>query len=130
MRNKNAIRQVLIVSAFEAAAVGLMLAVYAIIGRLDGKVLLGALFGCVVSILNFFALTVTVSNAADRAEKTGDAAGAKRSVQASSMARLFALLGIYVLVLSFKAVDPVASLLPLIFLQISIRVYGFFRKEE
>ena len=130
MRNKKALRQVLAVSACELIAVGLMIAVYALIGRLDTKVLFGALFGCVVSILNFFALTVTVSNAADKAEKTGNAAAAKRSIQASSMLRLFVLLGLYVLVLSFKAVDPIASVLPLIFLQISIRVYGFFRKED
>ncbi|MBQ2601795.1 MAG: ATP synthase subunit I [Oscillospiraceae bacterium] len=130
MRNKNALRQVLVVSACELIAVGLMIAVYALIGKLNTKVLLGAAFGCVVSILNFFALTVTVSNAADKAEKTGNAAAAKRSIQASSMLRLFVLLVLYVLVLSFKAVDPIASVLPLIFLQISIRVYGFFRKED
>ncbi len=126
--NRAAIGQVLRVAAGEIVCVALMLGVYALLGRMTLPVLLGALFGAAASVLNFLALSMTVSRAADRAE-AGEAEKAKLSVQGSSVVRLIVLAAAYVLVLSAKVCDPLAAILPLLFTQVSLNVTEYFRKD-
>ncbi len=127
--NNAAIRQFLKIALGVAVLTGLEIAVYALLGRFSVDVLLGALFGMVVSCANFLALTVTVSRAADRAEDGGDPMKARAAVQGSSVLRLLLLAGVYILVLRFSTLDPLASVLPLVFVQISISLFEFFRKD-
>lgn len=129
LHNRDAIRQFAVCAAVLFALCALMVGVYAVLGRFSPDVLLGAAFGYAAAAGNFLALTVVVSNAADRAEETGNAAEAQKMIQASTPIRLFALLGLYFLVLRFTTLDRIASLLPLIFMQAVIRLVGFFRKD-
>ena len=126
--NDAAIRQFLKISLGVAALTALELAVYALLGRFSVSVLLGAIFGMVVSCANFLALTITVSRAADRAEG-GDPAKAKTAVQGSSVLRLAALAAIYIVVLKATSLDPLAAVFPLVFVQISIYITEFFRRD-
>ncbi len=128
--NKEAIRQILRVLAGEAACVALMLGVYGLIGRFSRQVLLGALIGGVLAMLNFLLLSVTVSRAADRAETTGEAVKARVSVQVMALVRLLLLAVLYILILKSGACDPIAAILPLLFLQLSIVLTEFFRKDK
>lgn len=128
LHNDAAIRQFIKIALGVLALTALEIGVYALIGRLSRWVLLGALFGMIVSCANFFALTVTVSRAADRAEG-GDPAKARAAVQGSSVLRLLLLLAVYVAVLKVTPLDPLAAVLPLIFVQITIYVTEFFRKD-
>ena len=118
--NNAAIRQFFKIAICVAVLTALEIGVYAAIGRFSLQVLWGALFGAAASALNFLALTVTVSRAADRAEG-GDPIKARAAVQGSSVLRL--------LVLRFTAFDPLAAVLPLVFVQISISLMEFFRKD-
>ncbi len=126
--NDAAIRQFFKVALGVAVLTAIELGVYALLGRFSISVLLGAVFGMVVSCANFLALTVTVSRAADRAEG-GDPAKAKAAVQGSSVVRLVALLAIYILVLKTTHLDPLASVLPLVFVQLSLYGIEFFRRD-
>ena len=126
--NNAAIRQVLRIAAGEAVCILLMLGVYAVIGRLTAAVVIGAVFGGIVSVGNFLALSITVSRAADRAE-SGEPEKGKLSVQASSVLRLLVLGALYVIVLRAGVCDPVAAILPLLFIQISINIIEYFRKD-
>ncbi len=126
--NDAAIRQFLKVAAGVLALTALELAVYALLGKFSADVLLGAVFGTVVSCLNFLALTISVSRAADRAEG-GDPAKAKAAVQGSSVLRLLALAAIYIAVLKTTSLDPLAAVLPLVFVQLSIYLTDFLRKD-
>lgn len=126
--NDAAIRQFFKTSLGVAALTAVELAVYALIGRFSLNVLLGALFGMVVSCANFFALTVTVSRAVDRAEG-GDPNKAKAAVQGSSVLRLLALAAVYIAVLKTTSLDPLAAILPLMFVRITIYMTEFFRKD-
>ncbi len=126
--NDAAIRQFLKVAAGVLALTALELAVYALLGKFSVNVLLGAVFGTVVSCLNFLALTISVSRAADRAEG-GDPAKAKAAVQGSSVLRLIALAAIYIAVLKTTSLDPLAAILPLVFVQLSIYLTDFLRKD-
>lgn len=114
----------------EAAGVALMLGVYGLIGRFSRQVLLGALIGGALAMLNFLLLSVTVSRAADRAETTGEAVKARVSVQVMALVRLLLLAVLYILILKSGACDPIAAILPLLFLQLSIVLTEFFRKDK
>ena len=126
--NDAAIRQFFKIAICVAGLTALELGVYAIIGRFGLNVLFGALFGAAVSVLNFLALTVVVSRAADRAEG-GDPGKAKAAVQGSSVLRLLILAAIYIVVLKTTSLDPLAAVLPLVFVQLSIYITEFFRKD-
>lgn len=127
--NDAAIRQFFRVSLGVLGLTALEVCVYALLGRFSVNVLLGAIFGMAVSCANFLALTVTVSRAADRAEAGGDPAKAKAAVQGSSVLRLLILAVLYILVLKNTALDPLAAILPLIFVQMTIYLTEFFRRE-
>ncbi len=126
--NDAAIRQFFKIAICVAVLTALELGVYAIIGRFSLNVLFGALFGAAVSVLNFLALTIIVSRAADRAEG-GDPGKAKAAVQGSSVLRLLILAAIYIVVLKTTTLDPLAAVLPLVFVQLSIYITEFFRKD-
>ena len=129
MRNREAIAQVGRIAAGEAVCVALMLGAYGLLGSFTVKVLLGGLLGGVLAVLNFLFLSMAVIRAADRAQQ-GETGQATRLVQSSSVSRLLVLGA--VLAVAFKAdlCDPVAALLPLLFVRPIINVMEFFRKER
>ena len=130
LHNKAAISQVLRASGAEAVAVALMLGAYALLGKLSGAVLVGALFGFALSVGNFLALSVSVSRAADKAEAGGNPVEAANRVRLAGTVRLFVLFGLYYLVLQTGAADPLAAVLPLLLMQLAIRLTEYFRKED
>ena len=129
MRNKEAIAQVGRIAVGEAIGVGLMLAVYGLLGKFTVKVLLGGLLGGALAVLNFLFLSMAVIRAADRAQQ-GDAAKATLSVQASSVYRLVGMAVVLFLALKAELCDPVAALLPLLFVRMIISLMEFFGKER
>ncbi len=129
MKNRDILNQVLRVLAGEAVCIALMLGVYALLQKLSAPVLLGALAGGIIAIGNFFFLAMSVARAIDRAAQTGDAAKAKAAIQAGTTGRLLVILLLYILLLKSGYFDPIAALLPMLFVQLSIRVTEFFRKD-
>ena len=112
-----------------ALCIAAMLAVYALAGRFDNAVLIGALVGFVLAMGNFLSLSITVSNALDRAANGGSPQKAQLEIQTSSVVRPVVLVIIYILLFRAKLCDPVAAILPLIFAQVCIKLIEFFRKE-
>lgn len=112
-----------------ALCIAAMLAVYALAGRFDNAVLIGALVGFVLSMGNFLSLSITVSNALDRAANGGSPQKAQLEIQTSSVVRPVVLVIIYILLFRAKLCDPVAAILPLLFAQVCIKLIEFFRKE-
>ncbi len=129
MRNKEAIAQVGRIAVGEAIGVGLMLAIYGLLGKFTVKVLLGGLLGGTLAVLNFLFLSMAVIRAADRAQQ-GDAAKATRAVQSSSTQRLLGMAAVLFVAFKAELCDPVAALVPLLFVRITINVMEFFRKER
>lgn len=123
-------QQMLRLSLATAACVAAMLGVYALLGACTRQVVLGAVAGLALALGNFFFLSVTVSNALDRAARDGEPRRAQLSIQLSGTARLVALALIYVALFRAGFCDPVAALLPLIFAQIAIKFVEFFRKDD
>ena len=128
--NKDVIRQIGMVAICELACVALMLAVYALLGRFDTKVLIGGLLGGGLAIANFLLLSMAVARAADQAMESGEAAKATLSIRSSAAFRLLAIAASLFLAFRAELCEPIAALLPLIFLQLCINLVGFFRKDK
>ena len=129
MRNKEVIAQVGRIAVGEIIGVGVMLAVYGLLGKFDRQVLIGALLGGSVAVLNFLFLSMAVTRATDRAAR-GEAAKATLSVQASSVCRLLGMGAVFVIAFKAGLCDPVAALLPLLFVRPIINIMDFFGKER
>ena len=129
-KNRDVLRQVGGLAAALLVCIAVMLAVYALLGRLDRLVLLGAVFGWILAVGNFLSLSITVSNALDRAANGSSPQKAQLEIQTSSVVRPLVLALIYIVLFRAKVCDPVAALLPLLFAQVAIKVLEFFRNDK
>lgn len=112
------------VSLCSAAMVG----VFALMGIFDTSVLLGALMGTVLTVLNFFVMAICASLAADKAA-SGDVNGGKGLISASQTGR-YVVLGLLLFACGRSGLFNVFSLvLPLVFVQPTITIAEFFRKS-
>ena len=129
-KNRDVLRQVGGLAVALLVCIAVMLAVYALLGRLNRLVLLGAVFGWILAVGNFLSLSITVSNALDRAANGCSPQKAQLEIQTSSVVRPLVLALIYVVLFRAKVCDPVAALLPLLFAQVAIKVLEFFRNDK
>lgn len=129
-KHQDILQQVGRMALATAGCSAIMLAIYAVVGRFTTAVLLGGLLGTVIAVGNFLALSITVSNALDRAAAGDNSVKACMSIQSSSVVRTAILAVIYVLLFHAKVCDPLAALLPLLFVQAAIKLIEFFRKDS
>ena len=120
-------KETAIIAVGELICSGIMVGVFAVLNLFQWNVLWGALAGSAVMIANYFFMAVTVSLAADRAER-GEVEQAKKMVQTSSVFRLLAM-GL-VLFLGIKlGANVIALVLPLAFARPILMLAEFFRKK-
>lgn len=128
---KNVFRQLAVIAVGQLIGLGIMLGIYAVVGAWSVKVLLAGALGCVVAVVNFFAMAMVATLAADPAE-AGDVAGGQKLLKTSYPFRFLALAGILVLLIKsgwFLRYDLLALLLPLVFVRITLTVWEFIRKK-
>ena len=128
-KHRDVFRQASCLAVAVALCIAAMLAVYALAGHFSNAVLIGALIGFVLAMGNFLSLSITVSNAMDRASNGGNPQKAQMQIQSSSVIRPVILVIIYILIFRAKLCDPLAAILPLLFAQICIKLIDFFRPE-
>lgn len=124
---KIALRETAIVAFGVAIGAAVMVGVYALLGKYHTGVLLGALAGSLLAVLNFFGMAVVATLAADRAEQQ-DVEGGKKLLKASYPLRLLGLMGALILCAKSGHFDVVALVLPLAFVRPTITLAEFFRK--
>ena len=129
-KHREILRQVCRLMVALAVCVAIMLGVYALLGAYTSSVVVGAILGFVLAVGNFVSLSITVSNAMDRAARDKDPQRAQLSIQASGVIRLLVLAAIYILLFRAKVCDPVAALLPLLMAQAVLKLVEFFRKDD
>ena len=129
-KHREILRQVCRLMVALAVCVAIMLGVYALLGAFTSSVVVGAILGFVLAVGNFVSLSITVSNAMDRAAWDKDPQRAQLSIQASGVIRLLVLAAIYILLFRAKVCDPVAALLPLLMAQAVLKLVEFFRKDD
>ena len=120
-------KETAIVAVGELILSGIMVGIFAALGHFQWNVLWGALAGSAVMIANYFFMAVTVSLAADRAER-GEVEQAKNMVQMSSVGRLIAM-GLALFLGIRLGANVIALVLPLAFARPILMLAEFFRKK-
>lgn len=103
-----------------------MVAVYGLLGRLNKAVILGAVIGTAVSLLNHLGLILSLL----QAEENDNPQKGQLKAQGSMMLRFLLMIGVLVLALKFLKTDPIATLLPLILMRIALFLGGLMIKHR
>ena len=121
MENRNTtIREQLPVFLAQGLLCLAMVGVYALLGRLNRAVILGAAVGTVVSLLNHLALILSLLGA----ESSESAQKGQLKAQGNFLLRMLLMIAALVLALKLGKTDPIATLLPLILMRIALFLGG------
>ena len=123
------LRELLIFALGELICLGLLYGAFALLGKLDSKVLLGGAIGAVTAVLNYFLMAVGVYAAAARAE-AGDPARGRRIVSLSMAGRFLLMIAILVVGAKSGLCNVVAMAIPLLLFRVLIFVGEFFRRKD
>ena len=126
---KLVLKETLYIFLGELVLTALMLGVFALIGRFDGKVVLGGAVGAVLATLNFFFMAVGAMSAADKAEEQ-DVKGGKSVIRLSYIIRLLVLAGLLFAFYKSGLADPFALVIPLLFVRVILMLMSFFGKGD
>ena len=116
-----------IIAVGELVCSAIMVGVFAALDMFQMRVLWSALIGCLIMIANYFFMAVTVSLAADRAEK-GQVEEAQKMIKLSSTIRLLAMAAALLIGVRLGG-NVVALALPLVFARPILLLAEFFRKK-
>ncbi len=121
MLSRETLKSIAIISIGSLLLTAIMLIIFAISKNFNSKVILGGIAGTFYSILNFILLAITVEKMLSKEEK----AKANLTAELSYVARFF-LTAVFV-IWSIKAeyINYLAAIIPIIFPQLIIRIYGF-----
>lgn len=123
------LRELLIFALGELICLGLLYGAFALLGKLDSKVLLGGAIGAVTAVLNYFLMAVGVYAAAARAE-AGDPGRGRRIVSLSMAGRFLLMIAILVVGAKSGLCNVVAMVIPLLLFRVLIFVGEFFRRKD
>lgn len=129
--NKQLLRELLIVGVGEALCVAVMLLIYFFLHLLNLTVVLAAVIGAALVVLNFFIMILGVVSAAKKAEG-GDVIGGKRAMRLSMTVRFVLMVGVLAaaaLSKLFALEAMLALLIPLLLFRPIISLGEFFRKS-
>lgn len=124
---KIVLKETAIVAVGVAVCSAAMVAVFAAFGHFTANVLWGAVAGTLLTVFNYFLMSVVVSVAADRAQQ-GHVKQAKSMVQLSSVVRL-GLMAAILIAGHFAGASLLAMALPLLFQRPVLLLAEFFRKK-
>ncbi len=118
------------VAAGVFALVAVMLAVYAVIGKFSVPALLGGVYTGLLTVVNFFIMGMTVQGITDRAAEKARTEQEiaeltlemKNRMKLSYNLRMIALFALMVVGISVFKFDPIATILPILFPTLVIRV--------
>ena len=127
---KFVLRQTLLIAIGQAVGVGVMLGIFALLGRFDYTVVLGGLVGALVALLNFFFMAVSLTLASDRAVQQ-DVKGGKGLVRSSYAIRTVVMFTVLFLCGKSGHCNVIALVVPLLFVRPALTVAEFvMRKGE
>ncbi len=125
---KLVMQQTGIIAIGQAVGVGVMLGVFALLGKFDLSVLLGGVIGGTVALVNFFVMALSVNIAADKAADQ-DVKGGQATVRSSYLLRTIVT---FVLLFAFAKsgiCNVIALVIPLLFTRPTLTVAEFFRRK-
>lgn len=125
---KFVLQETAIVALGQAICIGLMLGVFALLGKFDQSVWIGGLVGGVLATGNFFFMAISASVASDKAVKQ-DVKGGQLTMRLSYLLRLTVMFILLFAVVKSGVGHVVASVLPLVFTRPVLFIAEFFRKS-
>lgn len=125
---KIVIKESAVVLAGVALCSAAMTGIFALLGKYDSTVALGALVGTVVATLNFFFMAVVVMMAADKAEKQ-NVKGGEAMIRIAYPVRMIVLFVVLFAFVKSGLCNTIAMVLPLVFVRPVITITEFFRKS-
>lgn len=124
---KFVLKQTAIVAVGQVVCIGVMLGIFALLGRFDRPVLLGGIVGGILAILNFFFMAMSAMLASDKAEAQ-DVKGGSAIMRLSYTGRMV-ILAVVLFAFAYSGICNVFSLVvPLAFTRPVLTVTEFFRK--
>ena len=125
---KLVLRETAVVAAGQVVCVAAMFGIFALLGKLDGSVLLGGALGGLMACLNFLFMAIGVNLAADRAERE-NVKGGKALLQSSFFLRYLLLFIVLFAGAKSGKCNVISLVLPLVFVRPTLTVAEFFRKS-
>jgi len=125
---KFVLRQTGIVALGELIGTAAMVGIFALLGKYDTDVLLGGIVGALAATANFLAMAIGVNAAADKAEKQ-HVAGGQATIKGSFLLRMAVLFLVLFAFAKSGLCNPVALVVPLIFVRFTLTVAEFFKRK-
>lgn len=125
---KIVLQETAIIAIGEFLCCAIMVGVFALLGKFDMSVLLGGLFGWILTVGNFFFMAIGTSLAADKAQAQ-DVKGGKAVVKSSMALRLLVLFVLLFALAKSGICNVIALVLPLAFIRPVLMFGEFFRKK-
>ncbi len=122
------LRETALLALGELVCAAAMVALFALLGYFDYRVVLGALLGCLIAVGNFFFMAIASNAAADRATEQQVKEG-QSMVKSSYRLRLLVIGVLLFLLAKSGHCNVLALVLPLFFVFPVITVIEFFRKS-
>lgn len=120
-------RELLVFTLGELICAALVVGAFALLRKLDAKVLLGAALGALVPIGNYFLTAVAVNAAANRAE-AGEPEKGSRLIRLSTVLRFGLMIALLVVGAKSGCCNVIAMIIPLLASRLLLYVGEFFRK--
>ena len=122
-------RELLVFALGELIGLGLLYGAFALLDKLDSKVLLGGAIGALTAVLNYFLMAVGVYAAAARAE-AGDPARGRKIISLSMAGRFLLMIAVLVVGAKSGYCNVIAMVIPLLLFRVLIFVGEFFRRKD
>jgi len=122
------LKETAMIAVGQAVCVGLMLGIFALIGKYDQKVLLGGIVGGLCGTGNFFFMALCAMMAADKAVEQ-NVKGGNALVRLSYALRLVVLAVVLFAFAKSGLCNVFALVLPLVFTRPILTITEFFRKS-
>lgn len=123
---KSTLRDLLPILLTELLLCGVMLGIYALAGYMSKKVLFGALLGAAAALVNFGVMVLLLF----RAELAESPAKGQLYVRGTYTLRMVVLLVVLIVALKSGKFDPLATVLPLLFMRLALFTPRLWQKKK
>ena len=125
---KFVVKETVIVALGQAVCVGIMVGIFALLGKFDTSIWLGGIAGGVLAIFNFFFMAVSAGIASEKAVNQ-DVKGGQLTMRLSYITRLAVIFIILFALVKSGLCNVITAVLPLAFTRPVLSLAEFFRKS-
>lgn len=125
---KFVLKETAIVAAGQVICIGVMIGVFALLGKFNRSVWLGGVFGGILATANFLFMAIGATLAADKAQNQ-NVKGGQATIQGSYLLRMVLLFVLLFALVKSGLCNVFTVVLPLAFTRPILTISEFFRKS-